>query len=446
MPLADKDQARLSQPATTRKLVFISCLLGFAFFAVFFKIPMAFDQSLAYVGLISGIFHLFLFIFFNKIFPINKKILSGMSLFNILLLGAGVHFTGGILSPFTFLFITILISDAANGIDYPNGLAAALITYLFVVGGEYLGLLSHVPVSTTVIYQSGITTALIVATMVFYIFVTGQTYKKLMKTLAAKLRTEEQNKEKMIKHLSRLEAPSQVGLLVQKIAHDLKGPLGAVSGFIKIMKSENTLTSESEEDCNIILVELNRINNLLNRMVSYIKPGHIDRAKICPVDLIETVLAIIQFDPQSQGIRFEKSFPDTETLFVWANKEELQQVYFNLLKNALEALQEQKEERRITLSIHVIDSAVCISIEDNGPGIPANFIETVGREFHTTKKDGTGLGLVIVKDILTSHNGRLEINSVPTQGTTIETWLPLYTNKSKKENHDPPKHQETYSS
>ncbi len=110
------------------------------------------------------------------------------------------------------------------------------------------------------------------------------------------------------------------------------------------------------------------------------------------------------------------------------NKEGLQQVYFNLFKNALEAAGPDAPEFKIAVKIHKKDGAILIEIEDNGPGIPADILEKLGQEVTTSKKGGGGIGLIISREIVESHGGQFKISSTAGQGTTVLTSFPVGTN------------------
>lgn len=340
-------------------------------------------------------------------------------------MGAVIHFTGGVLSPFIFALFAILLSDASHGIEYP-GLTASLAVYFGVIGLEWMGIIRPLEISPKDIYGSWFTLIAVTSATALLLVVTSQTYTTMMKKLRSRLDAEQKERERIRIELSRLEAPSQIGLLVNKIAHDLRGPLGAISGFISVLKRENNFTDDSLKDCEIMMQELNRIQNMVGRMLLYSRPGVTGRETLCPVELLENVLTVFSFYPGAKNITFAKRFPSPREVGLYANKEALQQVYFNLLKNALEAgVNGNGKKPTIAVSVEQAGEDVVIQIADDGPGIPTDILQKLGREITSTKKEGGGVGLIISREIVESHSGRFEIKSSPKDGTKISTIFPL---------------------
>ncbi len=396
--------------------------------ALFYFVPsFPFHPGFCMAGLVSAAFHFMLFLFFDRLLPPSPHSLIPLSIFNIAVLGAVMHFTGGLLSPFSFLFIVILTSEAAYAIEYPVGTIGTIIVYGLIIAAEYYGVIQPIDVSPSRVYQSGITTFFVATVSISYFLVTGLIHKFIMKNLREKLMQEEAAKQTYLKQLTKLEAPSQVGLLVNKIVHDIRGPLGAVTGFLKMFGKESNLSAQTREDCEIIVNELERISRLVHHMVRYTKPGTTEKKNLCPVELMETVLSVISFHPSAKGVKVKRVFMKSNQNFVHANQEELQQVYFNIIKNAIEAVEGNMGERVIEVIIELKDAHVAIEVNDNGPGIAPQILKTLLSETQSTKRDGAGVGLVIVREIIQGHGGKVVVNSMVGAGTKIRTSLPLAT-------------------
>jgi signal transduction histidine kinase len=240
----------------------------------------------------------------------------------------------------------------------------------------------------------------------------------------------------MIRQLSRARTPSQIGLLVNKIAHDLRGPLGAISGFIKILQSENQLSSESHEDCDVMVGEIKRISRLIDRLMEYTQPGPTSSQILSPIEVVETVLSVFSFYPGAREVVIDRRFPKQNDLRIYAHKEELQQAYFNILKNGIEAISLNTGLRRMEIVIQRSGDHVQIGIHDNGPGIPHDLLGKLGIDIVSTKPDGAGAGLIIVNEILGAHGGNLKIENRPEGGVSVTTTLPLhpvYSARGKKQ-------------
>ena len=143
-------------------------------------------------------------------------------------------------------------------------------------------------------------------------------------------------------------------------------------------------------------------------------PGH-EREKVVIGPLLEEVVLLIKPQARQNGVTIENLWQEEET-WVWGSGSELRQVFFNLVLNSVEAM---NNRGILVLKGTVTDQSVEIRICDTGPGIPANVMEKVTQAFFTTKPEGTGLGLTVVQRILDAHNGELEMQS--TAGGTIAT-------------------------
>jgi C4-dicarboxylate-specific signal transduction histidine kinase len=109
-----------------------------------------------------------------------------------------------------------------------------------------------------------------------------------------------------------------------------------------------------------------------------------------------------------------------------ASAEHLEDVWINLLLNARDAVKDQKDGMiRVTSRLHEAGNAIVVTIGDNGPGIPADFVGRVFEPFFTTKADGTGLGLSICHDVVTRHGGAIQVDSGPDRGTMFTITLPI---------------------
>jgi signal transduction histidine kinase len=288
------------------------------------------------------------------------------------------------------------------------------------------GLVTPVDISPARLYQSWPAASLVIFSIVGLLFNSWSLYKITINKLRARLEKEQSQKQFIMHELSKLEAPSNIGVLVNKIAHDVRSPLGAVAGFVDLMRRENALSPESIEDCSIMLSEIDRISNLINRMIKYAKPGQQEREPICPLDTLETVLSVLSFFPDFKSIRIEKDVPAAGQYLVFANKEEVQQVFFNLLKNSFEALSHSAGPKSIKIRIHPKNENLVFEFEDNGPGFPKHIVAALSHEIFTVKKEGAGLGLIIVREIIEANGGGLLISNRDEGGAHIAILWPLY--------------------
>jgi signal transduction histidine kinase len=338
----------------------------------------------------------------------------------------GMHYTGGIVSPFIFVFFFLLMSETTYGYQQNQvGLLMSLLVYVTVVGLEYSGIVSPLPISAESIYRNPFAMVLSSGSFVLYILIVGRVYKTVIDGLILNIEKQEEEKALVRKELSRLDAPYQMGLAANKIVHDLRGPLGAVAGFITIIRNENKLTLESEEDCSIMLTELDRISNMLNRLLGYVKSGRMEKNPVCVVEVLDAVLSVISFHPNARNVRFDYNFSKEDGTLTHAIKEELQQVFFNILKNALEAFDGCDRPPVIKCDVVRRDGYQTIRIEDNGNGMTKNQLANLSLGI-SGKPQGTGLGLVIVHEILASYGGDMSVTSQEGAGTCVTIRLPEF--------------------
>lgn len=145
-------------------------------------------------------------------------------------------------------------------------------------------------------------------------------------------------------------------------------------------------------------------------------------------DLIENIQILYQEILQQQQIRFSIDFFQPQ-IQIYADENMLSQVLINLLKNSIQALTEQSE-REIHIKVYIQEMILFIKITDNGYGIPSNLLEDIFIPFFTTKKDGTGIGLSLSRQIIRMHGGELSVKSQPFHETSFTISLPLNYNQS----------------
>lgn len=404
-----------------RDHVLFTSVVAFAAASLYFLPGFPFHGGLCAVALVSGVFHLGLCAFFPWIGP---PVWNAANLFNIALLGFALHYSGGILSPFTVFLIFIFISGAGYGINYPLALAAATGTFLVVIGGEFWGVFPPLDITPAEVYASWPMTLLIILTLVGHMYTAGSIYRITVKFLWGRLKEEHAKREEALGRLSKLEAPSQLGMLVAKITHDMRGPLGALKGFVCLMRDQEPLSPAAREDCEVMLQELDRVAELLNRIVGYVKPGQAPMETLDPVGLMENVLAVLAFYPSAKNARITRRLAARGEVLIRANKEHLQQIFFNILKNAVEAMVNH-HRKELAVEIARAQESAVITLRDEGPGIEPELLERLARESVTTKKEGGGMGLMIANELVGANGGTMEISSAKEAGTTVVLRFPL---------------------
>jgi two-component system sensor histidine kinase PilS (NtrC family) len=215
---------------------------------------------------------------------------------------------------------------------------------------------------------------------------------------------------------------AEVGALAAGIAHELRNGLNPISGSVEYLQRELKLEGESAQLLDLIGTECVRLNRFVTDLLNYARERAIVKEPIdCAADFADVTEALRRDARCAAGVRIVLD-GDPADAVLWADKEQLRQVWINLAINALEAL---GDRGTLTVRWRLVESAgMAVEFMDDGPGIPAEDLPRVGEPFFTTKRGGTGLGLAIAQRIVERHGGTLKIESAPGRGTTARVALP----------------------
>ena len=215
-----------------------------------------------------------------------------------------------------------------------------------------------------------------------------------------------------------------IGDIVINIAHRMRSPLSAIQLFAELLKQD--LDQDKQNIVDDILVGAHSLDAVLSNLLSFAQPvkpkfREVNLAEILGESLLFAAPAIKQ-----QAISLVKRYSHDE-LCCYGDLEQLRQVCFNLILNAIQAMPEGGE-LRITAS-HIYEASageyINLEIEDNGCGIADEAIDRVFTPFFTTKEGGTGLGLCVVYRVIQAHHGAVQISSNCGHGTTVSIQLPM---------------------
>jgi two-component system, sporulation sensor kinase A len=219
--------------------------------------------------------------------------------------------------------------------------------------------------------------------------------------------------------LLRAEKLSAVGQLAAGIAHEIRNPLTALKGFLKLIPVQEGKKYIHE----IMEGELNRIEAVTNEMLVLAKPQRIEHRLFDIGQIIKSVIHLLE--SQSVMKSLVLTLDCDEEIQVVGESNRLEQVMFNVIKNATEACP-ISGEIQVECKVNGTE-AVTIRVTDNGKGIPEQIIQRIGEPFFTTKDEGTGLGLMVSQKIISDHKGTFDIESEEGKGTTVTIVLPCHT-------------------
>ncbi|MFQ5684528.1 MAG: ATP-binding protein [Candidatus Binatia bacterium] len=213
-----------------------------------------------------------------------------------------------------------------------------------------------------------------------------------------------------------------VGETAAAVAHETRNPLGALTNCVQLLRKNPDLTGEDRELLEIIQNESQRLNRIVSDFLAFGRPRPPQFQEVNLHELIDETLAPIQRDGQCpSAVGFFRQF-DTNLRMVWADRDQLRQVFWNLFLNAIQAMGE-KGELRVETRRHNGDAEILV--RDTGPGIAESVLLSLFEPFHSTKSGGTGLGLAIVRRIVEEHGGQIRVDSSQVGGTCFVMSLPL---------------------
>ncbi|MCA1029747.1 PAS domain-containing protein [Bacillus timonensis] len=220
--------------------------------------------------------------------------------------------------------------------------------------------------------------------------------------------------------LLRKEKLSVVGELAAGIAHEIRNPLTSIKGFVQLMRDSNT---HNKEHFPIILSELERINQIVSEMLVFAKPQSKSMTAFQLEEVISYAIKLTSHEATLHDVHVDVSNKHHH-VSIWGDKNQLIQVFINVIKNAIDAM---PSGGKLSIIVEKVQGdKVSIKLIDNGQGIPADRLEKIGEPFYTLKEKGVGLGLTISNKILHEHKGTLNIESEVGKGTTVEVILPLH--------------------
>lgn len=213
-----------------------------------------------------------------------------------------------------------------------------------------------------------------------------------------------------------------VGRVAASIAHEIRNPLAAMRGSIQVLRSELDGNSSQAELMEIILRESDRLNRIITDYLTYARPRSQAHTSVDACELLRETFTLLRHSPElHDGHKLEEDYQD-ELMMVNADASQLKQVFWNIARNALQAMPEGGI-LRAELG-RSVGNRLRITFRDTGLGMSPEQVEHLFEPF-SSRTGGTGLGLSIVYQIIRDHGGTINVRSREGQGTTISIELPL---------------------
>lgn len=213
-----------------------------------------------------------------------------------------------------------------------------------------------------------------------------------------------------------------VGQMAAGMAHEIRNPLTSVRGFAQLMSER--IKEESgffKEYMQIMIQEIDQADNFIRNFLQLAKPKPPEKQ---PCNINKLILSFVKiFESQAflQGVKLKTQLQEVPEIVV--DTDQIKQVLLNLCQNALQAM--DKGTITLVTSFHKEHQEICLTVQDDGEGIPPENLERMGTPFFTTKDQGTGLGLSICYTIVDRHHGRIEVDSRLGEGTRFSVYLPV---------------------
>jgi two-component system sensor histidine kinase HydH len=209
----------------------------------------------------------------------------------------------------------------------------------------------------------------------------------------------------------RTEKLAAIGRLAAGVAHEIRNPLSSIRGFAYLLGRGHAEQTPEREYADVMVREIDRINHVVTDLLNFARPMSLELEAVAIGDLVDHVVSLVSADATSQGIDVHVEIAaDMPSVYLDANQ--ATQALLNLMLNAIKALEAGGSITIRALTSHD-DEAVCIHVEDNGPGIAPDLQDKIFEPFYTTRQQGTGLGLAMVRKIAEQHAGEIRVASPP---------------------------------
>jgi PAS domain S-box-containing protein len=233
-------------------------------------------------------------------------------------------------------------------------------------------------------------------------------------------------------HARQLDRLAALGRFTSSVAHEIRNPLTGIAAGVQYITRSIGAEGEQAEHLNFILSEIKRLDRIVQDLFDITHPRGLQLRSTAIDDTVRRAVQVLQSLIDERGVRVELNIAPRVPV-VPHDHDQLEQVFINLLKNAVEASAQGSAIRVAVVSATpevrglrtVAPATVQVRIEDQGGGIAGEHLRTVFEPFFTTKPGGTGLGLYISHDIVKRHGGALTVRSEPGRGTVFTLSLPL---------------------
>jgi signal transduction histidine kinase len=223
-------------------------------------------------------------------------------------------------------------------------------------------------------------------------------------------------------HLSYSQKLAALGKLTSGVAHEIKNPLNAMVIHVALLREKLAKAApEAKGSLDTLEREIRRLDRVIQGFLRFTRPEHLQLASVSLPELLEEVVRLVSAEAEASHIRVRMQLGD-DLPDVYGDRELLQQVFVNLVRNACEAM---PNGGKLDLEANLADEGgLLITVSDTGMGIPKDMLETIFDLYVTTKSQGSGIGLSMVYRIVQLHGGEITVESEEGEGARFAVYLP----------------------
>jgi PAS domain S-box-containing protein len=226
------------------------------------------------------------------------------------------------------------------------------------------------------------------------------------------------------RRLIQREKLASVGEMAAGVAHEIRNPLGGIKMATNLLSSPEIDSSPlSQEMARSILAGIAEIEGIINSLLDFTRDTRLERNDYELARILDPVLEAAAAEGRARGIVVAYGRADRRVVAA-ADGQKLRQVFTNVMRNALEAIEPRRGGGRVEVNLFVEGDRATVEVIDDGSGIASEARDRIFQPFFTTKPSGTGLGMSIVKKIVDLHGGDVTVDSAPGRGTRVRISLP----------------------
>jgi signal transduction histidine kinase len=206
----------------------------------------------------------------------------------------------------------------------------------------------------------------------------------------------------------------EMNLAAAGLAHETRNPLNIIRGLAQMISKQPGSPKEIQQKSREIIEEADKVAAQLNEFINYSRPRELRRSRLALGSVVNEVVRALNYDLEEKNISLQIK---AEPLSIEADEQLLRQALFNLLLNAIQAVDGGGEIQVVAAKRDAAEAM--LEVRDNGPGVPPDHRAEIFKPYFTTQKTGTGLGLAVVQQIVLAHGWEVECLANEPQGAVF---------------------------